>query len=133
METQSAVSAVSAPVMCSELTQKSMDLMEFMEKCMFYLFSFPCDRETGKCNCLPNVIGDYCSECKENHWKIASGEGCDACACDPTGNNFLGFYKENILLMQSSGSYGESCNLYTGQCDCKPGFGGRQCNQCEVN
>ena len=97
METQSAVSAVSAPVMCSELTQKSMDLMEFMEKCMFYLFSFPCDRETGKCNCLPNVIGDYCSECKENHWKIASGEGCDACACDPTGNNFLGLCQENIL------------------------------------
>ena len=62
----------------------------------FVLFSFPCDRETGKCNCLPNVIGDYCSECKENHWKIASGEGCDACACDPTGNNFKDLSQENV-------------------------------------
>ena len=35
--------------------------------------------------------------------------------------------------MISSGSTGESCNLYTGQCDCRPGFGGRQCNQCEEN
>ena len=49
------------------------------------LSRFACDRETGKCNCLPNVVGDYCSECKENHWKIASGEGCEACDCDPVG------------------------------------------------
>ena len=46
---------------------------------------FACDRVTGLCNCLPNVVGDYCDECKENHWKIASGEGCEACACDPVG------------------------------------------------
>ena len=60
-----------------------------------------CDRETGECNCLPNVVGKYCSECKENHWKIASGEGCIDCACDPVG------------------STGEQCDVYTGQCDCK--------------
>ena len=53
--------------------------------------------------------------CKENHWKIASGEGCEACDCDPVG------------------STSESCNLYDGQCDCKDGFGGRKCDQCEEN
>ena len=46
---------------------------------------FACDRVTGKCNCLPNVVGDTCSECAENHWKIASGEGCEFCDCDPVG------------------------------------------------
>jgi len=74
-----------------------------------------CDRETGECNCLPNVVGKYCSECKENHWKIASGEGCIDCACDPVG------------------STGEQCDVYTGQCDCKPGFGGERCDQCETD
>ena len=44
-----------------------------------------CDRVSGKCNCLPNVVGDFCSHCEENHWKIASGEGCEFCACDPVG------------------------------------------------
>ena len=48
---------------------------------------FACDRDTGKCNCLPNVVGDYCDECAENHWHIASGEGCEACACDPVGES----------------------------------------------
>lgn len=76
---------------------------------------YACDRETGQCNCLPNVEGYYCSECKENHWKIASGEGCEECSCDPVG------------------STGEKCQLYNGQCDCRQGFGGRRCDQCEDN
>ncbi|XP_063219684.1 laminin subunit beta-1 isoform X2 [Bacillus rossius redtenbacheri] len=75
----------------------------------------PCSRETGQCPCLPNVIGLSCDECAENHWKIASGTGCEPCNCDPVG------------------SYSDQCNLYEGQCDCKPGFGGRQCNQCQTN
>lgn len=74
---------------------------------------FACDRITGRCNCLPNVQGEHCSECIENHWKIAMGVGCEPCACDNVG------------------STGESCDLYEGQCECRPGFGGRQCNECE--
>ncbi|XP_037959538.1 laminin subunit beta-1 [Teleopsis dalmanni] len=74
-----------------------------------------CDRFTGQCPCLPNVRGISCSECVVNHWKIASGEGCEACECDPIG------------------SLSEQCNRYTGQCDCRDGFGGRACNQCQSN
>jgi len=76
---------------------------------------FDCDRRTGECTCLPNVEGSQCDRCKPNHWKIASGEGCEACDCDPVG------------------STGETCDLYIGQCNCKQGFGGRKCDQCESN
>lgn len=74
-----------------------------------------CDRYTGQCPCLPNVQGLRCDQCAVNHWKIASGEGCEACNCDPIG------------------ALQEQCNSYTGQCQCKPGFGGRACNQCQAN
>nr|XP_036214745.1 laminin subunit beta-1 [Bactrocera oleae]XP_036214746.1 laminin subunit beta-1 [Bactrocera oleae] len=74
-----------------------------------------CDRYTGQCPCLPNVQGIRCDECAVNHWKIASGEGCEACECDPIG------------------SLSEQCNRYTGQCECRDGFGGRACNQCQSN
>ncbi|XP_037816684.1 laminin subunit beta-1 [Lucilia sericata] len=74
-----------------------------------------CNRVTGQCPCLPNVVGLRCDECAVNHWKIASGEGCEACECDPIG------------------SLSEQCNRYDGQCECKQGFGGRACNQCQAN
>ncbi|XP_021926605.1 laminin subunit beta-1 isoform X2 [Zootermopsis nevadensis] len=73
----------------------------------------PCDRNTGQCSCRPNVIGLNCDQCKENHWKIASGMGCEACDCDPVGSG------------------AEQCNQFDGQCECKQGFGGRRCNQCQ--
>lgn len=44
-----------------------------------------CDRQTGQCPCLSNVMGLDCDQCTENHWKIASGEGCEHCACDEIG------------------------------------------------
>lgn len=45
-----------------------------------------CDAMTGQCPCLPNVNGTSCDECNENHWKIASGIGCEACDCDLVGS-----------------------------------------------
>lgn len=74
-----------------------------------------CDRFTGQCPCLKNVEGIRCDQCAPNHWKIASGEGCEHCRCDATGSEH------------------EQCNPYDGQCTCKPGFGGRQCDQCQAN
>lgn len=47
----------------------------------------PCDRTTGQCSCRSNVIGLNCDQCRENHWKIASGVGCEACDCDPVGSD----------------------------------------------
>lgn len=46
----------------------------------------PCDPNSGQCICLPNVSGLKCDECIENHWKIASGEGCEPCGCDFQGS-----------------------------------------------
>lgn len=74
-----------------------------------------CNRTTGQCPCLKNVDGVRCDRCKENFWKIASGEGCEPCSCDLIG------------------SEDTQCNPYDGQCRCKDGFGGRQCNECQAN
>ncbi|KAJ8947116.1 hypothetical protein NQ318_002476 [Aromia moschata] len=71
-----------------------------------------CDPNSGQCHCLPNVSGLRCDACIENYWKIASGEGCEPCACDLTG------------------SISPQCNEFDGQCQCKSSFGGRQCNDC---
>ena len=52
--------------------------------------------------------------CIEDHWKIASGTGCEPCACDPIGSLNL------------------TCNEYTGKCECREGFGGRACGDCKA-
>ncbi|XP_050582063.1 laminin subunit beta-1 [Bombus affinis] len=75
----------------------------------------PCDHRTGQCSCLPHVIGLLCDSCEENHWRIASGQGCDPCECDAVG------------------SVSDRCNPYDGTCECRPGFGGRRCNECQTN
>ena len=46
----------------------------------------PCDHRTGQCPCLPHVVGSLCDTCEENHWRIASGKGCDPCECDAVGS-----------------------------------------------
>lgn len=74
-----------------------------------------CDRYTGQCPCLPNVSGIRCDQCIPDHWKIASGEGCEPCNCD------------------SVGAEDNQCNPFDGQCRCRAGFGGRQCNECQAN
>ncbi|VDD82162.1 unnamed protein product [Mesocestoides corti] len=73
----------------------------------------PCDRLTGACNCLPNVLGPRCFECAPQHFNLTSGKGCEACNCDPTGSLSL------------------ECHPYTGQCTCRPERSGRKCDQCQ--
>ncbi|XP_032464122.1 laminin subunit beta-3 isoform X2 [Phocoena sinus] len=74
----------------------------------------PCDEESGRCLCLPHVVGPKCDQCARYHWKLASGRGCEPCACDP----------HNSLSPQ--------CNQFTGQCPCQEGFGGLTCNAAAI-
>uniref|UniRef100_A0A671WND1 Laminin subunit beta-2 n=1 Tax=Sparus aurata TaxID=8175 RepID=A0A671WND1_SPAAU len=74
-----------------------------------------CQRTTGQCQCLPNVIGLTCDHCAPDHWNLAGGRGCESCGCDP--NN----------------SVTSSCNEFTGQCQCRDGFGGKTCTDCQEN
>ncbi|TRY90633.1 hypothetical protein DNTS_003700 [Danionella cerebrum] len=74
-----------------------------------------CQRTTGQCQCLPHVMGQTCGHCAPNHWNLASGRGCEPCACDP--NN----------------AYTSTCNEFTGQCQCRVGFGGKSCRDCQEN
>lgn len=46
----------------------------------------PCDEESGRCLCLPHVVGPKCDQCAPYHWKLASGRGCEPCACDPNNS-----------------------------------------------
>ncbi|XP_042655975.1 laminin subunit beta-3 [Tyto alba] len=70
----------------------------------------PCDDETGRCFCLPNVVGNDCDQCAAEHWAVGSGQGCRPCACHPRG------------------SRSPHCNQFTGQCPCREGFTGRTCS-----
>ncbi|KAL6042057.1 hypothetical protein STEG23_022047 [Scotinomys teguina] len=74
----------------------------------------PCEEESGRCLCLPNVVGPKCDQCAPSYWKLASGRGCEPCACDP----------RNSLSPQ--------CNQFTGQCHCREGFGGLTCNSAAI-
>ncbi|KFO94390.1 Laminin subunit beta-3, partial [Buceros rhinoceros silvestris] len=70
----------------------------------------PCDDETGRCFCLPNVVGNDCDQCADGHWDMGSGHGCQPCSCHPHG------------------SRSPHCNQFTGQCPCREGFTGRTCS-----
>ncbi|XP_075130250.1 laminin subunit beta-4 [Leptodactylus fuscus] len=74
-----------------------------------------CDRTTGQCPCIPNVVGISCDKCAPGFWGFTNGKGCKPCNC----------YLNN--------SYGSQCNQFTGQCLCKAKYKGRKCDQCEDN
>ncbi|MFH4984454.1 hypothetical protein AB6A40_011163 [Gnathostoma spinigerum] len=79
-----------------------------------------CDRISGQCVCLQNVVGLQCDGCAPLHFDLASGNGCASCDCDVTG-----------VIADSNGEPLLQCNTLDGQCACKPGRGGRTCSDCE--
>ncbi|KAM4771006.1 laminin subunit alpha-2 [Rhinophrynus dorsalis] len=76
-----------------------------------------CDSKTGACLiCKPGVTGEYCNECAEGYFGDApAARNCHPCNCNVNG------------------SISTTCNLQTGQCECKNNVIGRQCDECLPN
>uniref|UniRef100_A0A8C4RZG4 Laminin subunit alpha-1 n=2 Tax=Erpetoichthys calabaricus TaxID=27687 RepID=A0A8C4RZG4_ERPCA len=73
-----------------------------------------CNAETGECICPPHTIGAKCEICQEDYWDHNSLTGCKACNCSTIG------------------SVSSQCDLLSGHCHCKPGFGGDRCDECAL-
>ena len=69
----------------------------------------------GHCtNCRDNRGGIHCEQCLPNHYIDRRTNRCTACNCDETGSEDL------------------QCDE-DGQCLCKPGVTGQNCDRCEDN
>lgn len=68
---------------------------------------------TAQCHCKENVGGKRCDECLKGFWNldVDNPSGCQACDCN------------------LDGSYDNLCDVFTGQCKCRPHMNGRRCNQ----
>ncbi|XP_048583639.1 laminin-like protein epi-1 [Nematostella vectensis] len=73
-----------------------------------------CNTTTGQCtNCQYNTTGFHCERCQNETYGDAKKQQCVDCLCDSTG------------------SYNNVCDYKTGQCECKPNVGLRNCSKCE--
>ena len=72
----------------------------------------------GVClKCRHNTAGRHCHYCKEGYFRnakrnISHRKACEPCNCHPVGAS------------------GKICNQTNGQCPCKDGVTGRECNRC---
>jgi len=72
----------------------------------------------GVClKCRHNTAGRHCHYCKEGYYRnprkpITHHKACEPCNCHPVGAS------------------GKICNQTSGQCPCKDGVTGRECNRC---
>ena len=83
----------------------------------------------GVCNCVPGFQGDRCDSCTAT----LALPGCDDCQA--------GFYNLSVDTSSSPlceacqcstlSSVDNSCDSSTGQCNCRAGFIGRDCTQCD--
>ncbi|OCT76655.1 hypothetical protein XELAEV_18031856mg [Xenopus laevis] len=71
-----------------------------------------CNPNTGECICPPHTIGPKCDSCEANYWGHDPELGCLECNCSIAGSQTL------------------QCDLSSGQCPCRDGFGGQTCNAC---
>ncbi|OQR72738.1 netrin-1-like [Tropilaelaps mercedesae] len=76
-------------------------------------------RSGGVCvKCRHNTAGRYCHNCREGYYRDTTlpathRRACKVCECHPVG------------------SLGRTCNMTTGQCQCKDGVTGLTCNRCQ--
>uniref|UniRef100_A0A665UIN3 Laminin subunit alpha 3 n=1 Tax=Echeneis naucrates TaxID=173247 RepID=A0A665UIN3_ECHNA len=74
-----------------------------------------CDEVTGQCICPPQTVKPACDVCQNQTFNYHPLLGCEGCECSPHG---------------IKASAGPDCERVTGQCNCKPRIGGRQCDRC---
>eukprot|EP00038_Savillea_parva_P007971 m.173672 g.173672 ORF g.173672 m.173672 type:complete len:2086 (+) comp13727_c0_seq1:249-6506(+) len=72
---------------------------------------------TGQCQCLNNTAGRLCDTCLVGHFGDPT-VGCSSCDCHPDG---------------TLSAFLSTCSASVGQCACKPGVGGRQCDECPAD
>uniref|UniRef100_A0A8C8EC97 Laminin subunit alpha 3 n=1 Tax=Otus sunia TaxID=257818 RepID=A0A8C8EC97_9STRI len=74
-----------------------------------------CDDVTGKCICPPRTVKPKCEACEKHYFSYHPLAGCESCNCSERG----------VINVASP-----ECEKNNGQCKCKPGIRGRQCDQC---
>ena len=100
-------------------------LIKSLKNCYFYrcrfnmeLFQLSGGVSGGVClKCRHNTAGRHCHYCKEGYYRnprkpITHHKACEPCNCHPVGAS------------------GKICNQTSGQCPCKDGVTGRECNRC---
>lgn len=122
-------------------------------------FSEVCHRQTGQCECRPNVQGRRCDECKPETFGLQSPRGCVPCNCNSFGSKsfdceesgqcwcqpgvtgkkcdhcahgYFNFQEGGCTACDCS-HLGNNCDPKTGQCICPPNTIGDQCSQCVPN
>ncbi|XP_078680702.1 laminin subunit alpha-5-like isoform X1 [Branchiostoma floridae x Branchiostoma belcheri] len=71
-----------------------------------------CDMAIGQCACKANVQGRICMDCRDGSFGMSEVDslGCQGCSCDV------------------GGAVTDVCDKATGQCVCREGMEGRQCD-----
>lgn len=82
------------------------------------LFKLSGGHSGGVCiHCRHNTAGRFCHYCKEGYYKDSSKDITDRRVCRP-------------CTCHPRGSMGKVCDQNTGQCPCKEGVTGRECDKC---
>ncbi|XP_051468097.1 laminin subunit alpha-3 [Apus apus] len=74
-----------------------------------------CDDVTGNCICPPHTVKPKCEVCEKHYFNYHPLVGCESCNCSERG----------VVHVARP-----ECEKNSGQCKCKPGIKGRQCDQC---
>ncbi|XP_067402634.1 laminin subunit alpha-3 isoform X1 [Emydura macquarii macquarii] len=74
-----------------------------------------CDDITGQCICPPQTVKPKCDICERQFFNYHPLVGCEGCNCSSRG-------VVNVANPE--------CDKSNGQCKCRPGITGRQCDRC---